>query len=172
MPQHDNSQPVQVYFNDLDAFGMVHHAYYAILLERAWWPFWAERGYSPHSPDAQQVIREITVTYYVPIREPGEVSVELWVNRVGKTSADFRFAVRSADKTVLHAEGKRVSVRLDAVTHRPAPWSDQARKDITALIRLEDSGDEPGAAVDGRTPDTDRESGPRRDVAGTTSTAR
>jgi acyl-CoA thioester hydrolase len=67
MPQNDNSQPVQVYFNDLDAFGVVNHAYYAVLLDRAWWPFWAERGYSRHSPDAQQVIRQITVSYHVPI---------------------------------------------------------------------------------------------------------
>ena len=135
MPQNDNSQPVQVYFNDLDAFGVVNHAYYAVLLDRAWWPFWTERGYSRHSPDAQQVIRQIAVSYHVPIRELGEVSVELWVNRVGKTSADFGFAIRSADKTVLHAEGKRVSVCLDAKSHRPAPWSDEARRDMTALIR-------------------------------------
>lgn len=154
MPGYDNSRPVQVYFHDLDALGMVHHAYYAILLERAWWPFWADRGYSPRSPDALQVIREMTVSYYFPITEVGEVSVELWVNRVGKTSADFRFAIRSADKTVLHAEGKRVSVRLDAKTHRPAPWGDEARRDMTALIRPSDSGDQPGAAVGGRTSDT------------------
>ena len=51
----------------------------------------------------------------------------IYESRVGKTSADFRFAIRSADKTVLHAEGKRVSVRLDAKTRRPTPWSDQAR---------------------------------------------
>ena len=172
MPQCDNSRVVQVHFNDLDALGMVHHAYYAILLDRAWTPFWTERGYSRHSPDAQQVIREITVSYYVPIREPGEVSVDLWVNRVGKTSADFRFAIRSADKTVLHAEGKRVSVRLDAKTHRPTPWSDEARREMTALIRPSDPGDEPGAAVSGRTSDTDQESSPRRDVVDATSTAR
>jgi acyl-CoA thioesterase FadM len=42
---HD-SQPVQVYFNDLDAFGMVNHAYYAVLIDRAWWPFRAQ-GLSP-----------------------------------------------------------------------------------------------------------------------------
>jgi acyl-CoA thioester hydrolase len=114
----------------------------------------------------------MTVSYHAPIRELGEVSVDLWVDRVGKTSADFRFAIRSADKTVLHAEGKRVSVRLDAKTHRPAPWSDEVRRDLTALIRPSDSGDEPGAAIGGRTPDTDQEPGPRRDVANATSTAR
>lgn len=151
---------------------MVNHAYYALLLGRAWWPFWAERGYSPHSPDAQQVIREITVSYYAPITEVGEVSVELWVNRVGRTSADFRFAIRSADKTVLHAEGRRVSVRLDPKTHRPVPWSDEARRDMVALIRPSDPGDEPGAADGGRTSHTGQEPGPGRDVVKATSTAR
>jgi hypothetical protein len=123
-------------------------------------------------PDAQQVIREMTVTYYAPIREAGEVSVELWVNRVGKTSADFRFAIRSADKTVLHAEGRRESVRFDAKTRRPAPWSEEARSDMTALIRPPDSGDEPGAAVDGRTAGTAPKSASWRYPAGAASTSR
>ena len=76
----------------------------------------------------------MAVSCYIPITEVGEVSVELWVNPVGKTSADFGFAVRSADNTVLHAEGKRVSVRVDAKTHRPTPWGDDARRDMLALI--------------------------------------
>ena len=113
----------------------------------------------------------MTVSYYAPITELGEVSVELWVNRVGKTSVDFRFAIRSADKTVLHAEGRRVSVRLDPKTHRPTPWSDEARRDMIALIPTSDLGDEPGAAVGGPAADTDQESGPRQDVEAT-STAR
>jgi hypothetical protein len=113
----------------------------------------------------------MTVSYYAPITELGEVSVDLWVNRVGKTSADFRFAIRSADKTVLHAEGKRVSVRLDPKTHRPTPWSDEARREMIALIPASDLGDEPGAAVGGPASDTDQKSGPGRDVEAT-STAR
>jgi acyl-CoA thioester hydrolase len=109
--------------------------------------FWANRGYSRHSPDAQQVIREMTISYHTPITELGEVSVELWVERVGRTSADFRFAIRSADNAVLHAEGRRVSVRLDPKTHRPAPWSDEVRRVMTALIRRAGQGPGPGQDV-------------------------
>jgi acyl-CoA thioester hydrolase len=145
--QHDNSRPVQVHFTDLDAFGMVYHGYYAMIIDRAWMPFWTDRGYDYRSPDALQAVREMTVSYYFPIIEVGEVSVELWINRVGNTSADTGFAIRSVDKTVLHAEGRRVTVHIDANTLRPTPWSDRVRRDISALMRPQDSDDELGAAV-------------------------
>jgi acyl-CoA thioester hydrolase len=148
--QHDNSWPIQVYFNDLDAFGMVYHGYYMMLIDRAWMPFWTDRGYDSRSPDALQAVREMTVSYNFPIIEVGEVSVELWINRVGNTSADMGFAIRSADKTVLHAEDRRITVHIDANTLRPAPWSDRVRRDITALMRPPDSDVELGAAVGSR----------------------
>lgn len=38
-------EPIAVYFDDLDAMGIVHNARYAVLLERAVTPYWTERGH-------------------------------------------------------------------------------------------------------------------------------
>jgi hypothetical protein len=54
------------------------------------------------------------------------------------------------NETVLHAEGRRITVHIDANTLRPAPWSDRVRRDITALMRPQDSDGELGAAVGSR----------------------
>lgn len=149
MQELGNYQQVPVHFTDLDALGMVHYAYYGVLVERAWIPFWARRGYSRHSPDAFHVIKNLTISYYAPITEVGEVSVELWVNHLGRTSADFGFAIRSADQAVLHAEGRRVCVHLEPQSLRPAPWSDAARDDMSALMRVPDHGDESASFING-----------------------
>jgi acyl-CoA thioester hydrolase len=134
LPPNSQSRPVPVYFSDLDALGMVNHAHFPVLFERAWTEFWMERGYTLDSPDALQVVRAISMTYYAPIRTVGPVTVVLWVNRVGQTSVDFGFAVRSADQAVLHAEGSRVSVRLDPGTLRPTAWTEETRKDLMSLV--------------------------------------
>ena len=50
----------------------------------------------------------------------GPVHVQLWLDHLGNTSAVYGFMVLSADETVTHAEGRRVQVRLDPATLRPA----------------------------------------------------
>jgi acyl-CoA thioester hydrolase len=140
-------QSVDVYFDDLDAFGMVHNAKYAVLHERAWQRFWMEYGHDIRSPDGRQITRVLTVDYYLPICAPDRVTVVLWVNRVGRTSADCGFAVRSADGQVLHAEGRRVIIRIDPVTHRPAPWTDAGRRILLGLTCPADARSEEGPAA-------------------------
>jgi acyl-CoA thioester hydrolase len=135
IPETGQSRTVGVILSDLDALGMVHHLRYPLLFERAFTEYWAERGYTWNSPDAFQVTKTITLTYYAPIREVAPVAVTMWVNHVGRTSVDYGFAVRSEDLAVLHATGSRVTVHLDPATGTPAPWTDQGRADMTALAR-------------------------------------
>ena len=131
--------PMPVHFDDLDAMGVLHNSRYAVLVERAIVLWWAERGVSfsggrPTTPDAFNVVREYSVTFHRPVRGTGEISVHFWLESMGTTSADYRFRVTSADGATVFAAGRRVNVRLDPATMRPAPWTDHARGLAAALV--------------------------------------
>ena len=120
-----HTETVMVYFDDLDATGVVHNGRYASLLERALAGYWTRAGwpYDPGQPRFAEVlfaVREFTVTYHLPIARIGPVRVRFWLDRLGTTSLVYGFQVLSDDESVVHAEGRRVQVRLDPVTLRPA----------------------------------------------------
>ena len=127
-----------VFFDDLDAMGMLHNAAYLVLVERATSAFFEAHGWRWESdparnPDQHYVVREQTVRYFEPIRGPGEVVVEMWVSRLGRTSASFGFEVRSSGR--VHAVVERVHVKLDPESLRPAPWTDRLRDQLAVVVR-------------------------------------
>ena len=129
-----------VHFDDLDAMGVLHNARYAVLVERAVVQWWSERGVSfaggrPTTPDAFNVVREYAITFHRPVRGTGAIGVHFWLERMGTTSADYRFRVTSADGGTVFAEGRRVNVRLDPATMRPVPWTDHGRALGSTLLR-------------------------------------
>ena len=133
-------EPVMVHFEDLDAMGVVHNGRYVLLLERALAAYWTRAGWAfdPASPgfkDVFFVVREFTITYHVPITRVGPVHVQLWIDRLGNTSAVYGFRVLSADESVTHAEGRRVQVRLDPGTLRPALIGPELRAACRPLVR-------------------------------------
>ena len=142
MPQQDVAgavETVDVHFDDLDALGMLHNSRYVVLVERALAGYWTARGYTfrygkATKPDVIQVVRELRITYSVPVLHPGPLSVHFWVEKIGTTSVTYRFKVESEDRSVVHAEGARVVVRVDPETGRPTPWTPEARSDAQALL--------------------------------------
>lgn len=128
-PSIGHLEPVRVNFDDLDAMGVLHNSRYAVLVERALATYWERRGWPfdptrPHFADIFFVVRELTVTYHRPITSVGTVGVHFWIDDIGTTSAVYRFRVLSDDGAVVHAEGRRVQVKLDPATQRPSPISD------------------------------------------------
>jgi acyl-CoA thioester hydrolase len=135
-----HSAPTLIHFDDLDAMGMVHNARYSVLVERAITTWWAERGVSfaggrPTTPDIFNVVREFSILYHRPVLGTGPVLVHFWIERLGTTSADYRFRVLSGDGASVHAEGRRVNVRVDPATMRPAPWTEAGRELAAALAK-------------------------------------
>ena len=139
------TETVRIYFEDLDAMGVVHNGRYAVLFERALAAYWARAGwtYDPSQPRFAEVlfvVKELTITYHEPITRIGTVQVQLWLDHLGTTSVVYGFRVRSDDGTVVHAEGRRVQVRLDPATLRPAPISAELREACRPLLAPEDTG--------------------------------
>ena len=129
-----------VHFDDLDAMGVLHNSRYALLVERSLSAWWSARGVSfaggrPTTPDAFNVVREYAITFHLPVRGTGEIAIHIWIDHLGTTSAAYGFRVTSADGATVHAEGRRVNVRLDPATMRPAPWTEHGRTLATALVR-------------------------------------
>ena len=130
---------VPVHFDDLDAMGIVHNSRYAVMLERALTAFWSERGHSfadgrGTTTDVFNAVREFAITYHRPINHTGEVTVHFWLDRLGDTSAVYGFRFASQDLSTVYAEGRRVVVKLDPVTMRPARWSEGARSVAATLL--------------------------------------
>jgi acyl-CoA thioester hydrolase len=133
--------PMPVHFDDLDAMGILHNARYAVLVERAVIRWWNERGVSfaggrPTTPDAFNVVREYAITFHRPVTGTGDVVVHFWIDHLGSTSATYGFRVTSTDGGIVHAEGRRVNIRLDPATMRPAPWTDHGREIAAGLLRV------------------------------------
>ena len=111
----------RIYLDDLDGYGMLYHARYAVLFDNAVIDFWSGVGWELDPSEQVFVIRELTMTYHQPVVGICEVDVRVWVEKAGRTSVTYRFEVLSTDHTVLHAEGRRVVVNLDGRTLRPTP---------------------------------------------------
>ena len=84
--------------------------------------------------DVMHAVAEYSISYRTPVRGTGEIGVHFWVETLGETSAVYRFRILSADGQTVHAEGRRVNVKLDPHTLRPAPWSDDARTHAATLL--------------------------------------
>ena len=133
------TEQVMIHFEDLDAMGVVHNGRYVNVFERALVAYWGRAGWSydpshPRFAEMLFVVREFTITYHAPISRMGTVQVQLWIERLGTTSVIYGLRILSDDETVVHAEGRRVQVRLDPATLRPAPLSSDVREACRPLL--------------------------------------
>ena len=138
-PMDGVTETVEVHFEDLDAQGVVHNARYVLLLERALSAYWGRNGY-PWDPSLPQfldvffVVKEFSITYHAPITRPGPVGVRFWIDRMGTTSVVYGFRVVNTGESVTFAEGRRVHVRLDPATLRPAAIGPELRAACEPLL--------------------------------------
>lgn len=130
----------EVYFDDLDAFQVLHNARYLVLFEHAIGSFWRVLGWGGPldyniNPDQYHFVRANRVEYLRPFRGVGEVRVRVWVESVGVTSLTFGLCVRPPQEDIELATGERVVVRVDPDTHRPVPWSASFRESVEPYRR-------------------------------------
>jgi acyl-CoA thioester hydrolase len=126
-----------VYFDDLDAFHILHNARYLLLFEHAIGSFWRHLGWAGvldfnTNPDQYHLVRANSLDYQRPVIGTGQVRVRVWVERLGRTSLTFGMRVMPLDQDVDHATGRRTVVRVDAETKRPCAWTPSFRAEIAA----------------------------------------
>ncbi len=128
-----------VYFDDLDAFQILHNARYLLLFERTIGRFWAHLGWggvldAQHNPDQFHLVRANHVDYLSTVRGVGEVRCRLSIAKLGRTSLVFRFRLMPLDEDRDHAVGTRVIVRVDPETMQPTPWTDAFRDHLASYV--------------------------------------
>jgi acyl-CoA thioester hydrolase len=120
---------MDVYFDDLDAFQILHNARYLLLFERTIGAFWKHLGWggvldAQRNPDQFHMVRANTFEYLRPVRGAGEVRVRVWVERLGRTSLTFGGRILAMDQDLDFARGTRTVVRVDPDTFTPVAWTD------------------------------------------------
>ncbi|MFB7908750.1 acyl-CoA thioesterase [Kitasatospora sp. NPDC056076] len=121
-------QPGYAHYDDLDLMGFVHNCRYPVMVERALTGFWSENGFTYtdgkySQPDIFLAVAEFSVRYLAPIRGTVPYAVHFWISKLAESSAVYEFRVLSEDGTTVHAEGRRVHIRIDQETLRPTPWT-------------------------------------------------
>ena len=132
-------QVMDVYFDDLDPFHILHNARYVLLFERTLGAFWNDIGMGgfqdPEHPDRFHFVRANHVEYLHPVRGVTRVRVRVWVESLGRTSLTFGFRIMPMDQDLDHAVGSRTVVRVDPEGQRPVPWTDAFRAEIAPWVR-------------------------------------
>ena len=129
-----------VYFDDLDAFQILHNARYLLLFERTIGSFWRQLGWGSTldmqlNPDQFHLVRANHIEYHRAVVGVSEVRVRVWVEHLGTTSLKFGFCVMPMDEDFDCANGSRVVVRVDSDKRTPTPWTANFREQIAPYLR-------------------------------------
>ncbi len=115
-------------FDELDALWVLHHSRliaHAERLQQAWFDRVMEpEAFDPaRYPDLYVVVKNVNVTYEVPMKGVGPYRAFLWVKRLREAGLTTGFEFRSADGQKRYCRGERTVCRLSAQTHQPCGWT-------------------------------------------------
>jgi acyl-CoA thioester hydrolase len=83
-------------------------------------------------PERHHVVVSLTTTFRHPVQRPGPLTIELEVERLGRTSLALGFQVCATTGDLVYADGVRTGVRVDPAGHSPVPWSHEFRENLYA----------------------------------------
>lgn len=117
-----------VRWRDLDAFNHVNNSKYLSYLEEArlqWMLTLPGQGMDEH---VAPVVAAAHLNYRRPIEWPGDVTIELFVERLGNTSVSIGHRIGAAgDGGITYCDGNVVLVWIDRDSGRAAPLPDAVR---------------------------------------------
>jgi len=117
-----------VRWDDIDAFGHINNAKYLTYIQEARFEFtWLSRireGKQAYLVD--MVVARAEVDYIEPIYDAGfDAQVDIWVSRIGNSSFDLLYEIKS--EKGLHAKAKTVQVAVDMETKKSRPLTEEER---------------------------------------------
>ncbi|MET0289734.1 MAG: thioesterase family protein [Pseudoxanthomonas sp.] len=121
--------PISLRWRDMDAYGHVNNAKYISYLEeaRVRWLHAVMKGARMGS-GISPVVANTNVNYRRSITWPGEIMVELFVERLGNSSVTIGHRITDVeDESVLYSDGNVVVVWIDTATGKSAPIPDAVR---------------------------------------------
>ena len=120
--------PLSVRWRDLDAFNHVNNSKFLSYLEEARLR-WMLTLPSPWIDDTvAPVVAAAHLDYRLPIAWPNEIVVELFVERLGRSSVTIGHRIVAAqDPDTRYCDGNIVMVWIDKRSGRPAPLPDVVR---------------------------------------------
>jgi len=129
-----------VYFDELDALWVLHHSRYLHHLERAQQAFFQQLLGAPdfnaqRDEDIYVVVRNLSIDFRAPVRNPGEIVIRYRVTRIRAAGVTMAFEIFSGDGATLHCEGERTVCKLSGQTHEPAEWTGGFRAELEAFAR-------------------------------------
>ncbi|MGB0743980.1 MAG: acyl-CoA thioesterase [Opitutales bacterium] len=127
----------EVYFDELDALGVLHHTRYLLHLERAQQKFFehllgVDDFNVERDEDIYVVVHSIESRFREPFRTPGPIIVEYTIDRIRSGGLTMAFKICDQQGRTIYCDGKRTVCKLSADTHQPAPWTEPFRKAMEA----------------------------------------
>jgi acyl-CoA thioester hydrolase len=130
----------EVFFDELDALGLLHHTRYMLHLERAQQKFFehllgVDDFNVERDEDIYVVVHSLETRFREPFDNPGPLVVDYGIERIRSGGVTMDFVVRDPEGGKVYCEGKRTVCKLSADTHQPAPWTEAFRKAMEAYLK-------------------------------------
>ena len=118
----------EVYFDELDALGVLHHTRYLLHLERAQQKFFEHLLGVPdfnaeRDEDIYVVVHSLETRFRQPLRQPGPIAVDYQIERIRSGGVTMAFTIRHPENGTVYCDGKRTVCKLSATSHQPTAWS-------------------------------------------------
>lgn len=108
-------------WRDLDAFNHVNNSNFLTYLEEARIRWFASWGGEWVNDTVAPLLAAVQLNYRLPIPYPADVAVELFAERIGKTSLTIGHRIASEEGGTVYADGHVVMVWIDRASGRPIP---------------------------------------------------
>jgi len=125
----------EIFFEEMDAIGLLHHPRYLYHAERAQQNFFqhllgVKDFNSERDEDIYVVVKSIQLEMKVAVRDPGPIFIDLDLGKIRAGSVVMNFTVLSPDEKITYANGSRTIVKISAKNHQPTIWTDAFRKKL------------------------------------------
>lgn len=122
----------QVYFDELDGLGLLHHTRYLLHLERAQQKFFehllgVDDFNVERDEDIYVVVHSLTARFRQPVSNPGPLAINYTIQKIRGGGVTMGYTVSCPESGAVFCEGERTVCKLSAETHQPAPWSEPFR---------------------------------------------
>ena len=127
----------EVFFDELDGLGVLHHTRYLLHLERAQQKFFQELLGVPdfnaeRDEDIYVVVHSLDARFREPINKPGLIAIDYQIDRIRSGGVTMKFAILDSNRNTIYCDGTRTICKLSRDNHQPMPWTENFRATMEA----------------------------------------